>query len=1253
MHPPDFSPFRWSCRVHDTHLFQVFLIAFWSVWIGLAQPVWAGCACSEVAVNGSGSSSLLSVDPNSGAMTLSQTDVTLPAYPGFNLTRQYNSTQNEYGMFGFGWRTPWINNLLNVSGNIAVNIGGSRETFILTNDYWNTSHSMQLSFPTASEIVVNGGLRGTWCFGVTNLACTKYVDAYGNPYVFDTTVTNLLTGSEGGTNIYQNLFLINRITFPDSREMSFIYTSNICTQIISQDGHTNDYTYTDRLLTGVSRDNGMALDYGYHTITENGIAKGWLTNIVYANGAEVSIAYNGEFDTTNHLRVVEVDGPHGYVHSYGYETLTNCGCSLKTTLTDSRNNTTIYVTEGVKRRIVTNALGFASTQVSSNGVIVSMTDYRGNTEYRAYDWNSTNISSRMNVICVTNTLGKAWKYGYENNLRSISISPIWQTNRFVYDTYGHLLEITNALGQRTANMIYTTNGLLSSSADGRGNVTHYAYSTEGLMTNVVDALTNSWQQKYDSSGNRVSAIDPLGNVINIVYNRLNKPSSITNALGNVAKFFYDEMASLTNATDALGNVVSFSYDQLQRKTKIRDALGNETKFSYDPESNLAILSNAMGYAYSYAYDPLNHLKTAVYPDTSRETYVHDANGNVIGLTNRAGLVISAEYDEGNRLTSKTWQGVTNVVFNHTYDDADRLLTIVQMKGGVVESAITNTWDEANRLSNQVQGTYTVRYGYDINSSVTNVLYPCGLNVRYTYDALNRLSAVHDSTNALAASTHEFDSAGRPTKFSMENGTETVCAWDAAGRMTNIALRVATTPTNVFWSAAYGYDSVGNRTWVKNRNGRGDVYQYDGNYQITGVKYDVDNPTDGYTSATNPSRTVTYNLDALGNRTSVVENGNSTSYSINNLNQYVSVAGTNLTYDARGNLTGDGTWTFEYDHEDHLVGASKSGTSVCYSYDGFGRRTVKTINGVSTYYIYDAANLIEERDGSGTLLAKYVYAGGIDRPLKVVKGANTYYFQQDALGNVTMLVSASGQAVEQYTYDVFGQPSIMDGSGNTLNTASTPFLFTGREYDSEIGLYHYRARAYSPKLGRFLQADPIGLSSGDANLYRYCLNNPVFGIDPSGTSANKCCTSGSWNGHIDYKIGSLILGWGRFTGTLTCTSGDVGRVTIAGHVNGVGFSVGYISGTASINVNNVKGVSKLVGQVGGFWVADVQYGYLNAKAGAASATISASGSAFNAVRIEGSGPGIEGSLGVDDLLEKPTPGVGGGLAFYGYTITSAQ
>jgi RHS repeat-associated protein len=90
-------------------------------------------------------------------------------------------------------------------------------------------------------------------------------------------------------------------------------------------------------------------------------------------------------------------------------------------------------------------------------------------------------------------------------------------------------------------------------------------------------------------------------------------------------------------------------------------------------------------------------------------------------------------------------------------------------------------------------------------------------------------------------------------------------------------------------------------------------------------------------------------------------------------------------------------------------------------------------------------------------------------------------------------------VERYEYDVYGEPEFYDGSYNAITESAigNPYLFTSRRYDPESGNYYYRARIYSPALGRFLSLDPLGYEAGDANLYRYVFNNPVNFTDPTG------------------------------------------------------------------------------------------------------------------------------------------------------------
>lgn len=108
--------------------------------------------------------------------------------------------------------------------------------------------------------------------------------------------------------------------------------------------------------------------------------------------------------------------------------------------------------------------------------------------------------------------------------------------------------------------------------------------------------------------------------------------------------------------------------------------------------------------------------------------------------------------------------------------------------------------------------------------------------------------------------------------------------------------------------------------------------------------------------------------------------------------------------------------------------------------------------------------------------------------------NSYLYEADGLGSITSLTNTTGAVSQAYNYDSFGKTTVL-----TPNSIGDSFRYTAREFDSETGLYYYRARYYLPELGRFLSEDPIGFDQGP-NLYKYVGNNPATFVDPSGMQA---------------------------------------------------------------------------------------------------------------------------------------------------------
>lgn len=114
---------------------------------------------------------------------------------------------------------------------------------------------------------------------------------------------------------------------------------------------------------------------------------------------------------------------------------------------------------------------------------------------------------------------------------------------------------------------------------------------------------------------------------------------------------------------------------------------------------------------------------------------------------------------------------------------------------------------------------------------------------------------------------------------------------------------------------------------------------------------------------------------------------------------------------------------------------------------------------------------------------------------------TYLFRKNVQGDVTHIYTESGTLVGQYTYDAWGNCAILqDTNGSaTLN----PFRYRGYYFDKENDLYYLQSRYYDPETCRFVNADDISYldpeTIGGLNLYAYCGNNPVMGVDPEGTA----------------------------------------------------------------------------------------------------------------------------------------------------------
>ncbi len=474
---------------------------------------------------------------------------------------------------------------------------------------------------------------------------------------------------------------------------------------------------------------------------------------------------------------------------------------------------------------------------------------------------------------------------------------------------------------------------------------------------------------------------------------------------------------------------------------------------------------------------------------------------------------------------------------YTYD-VDRALRTLTRPDSV---AITYVYDSAGRVQSKTIPQGTLSLSYDpVTGYLATATAPGGEMTTYSYDGFLK-TGVTWSNPVPGTLSLGFDNNFRMTSQTV-NGTALAFGYDLDGLLTGAgALTLTPDPQNGRLSGT----TLGSMTDTYGYDPNGAFASYTAKYSGTTL-YSESVVRDAVGRITQKTETVqgtthvwVYTFDPAGRLTDVTKDGSFFShYADDNRTTYQNTGGTvHPTYDAQDRLSTYGTATYGYTANGELtsktVGAQvtnytydplgnllhvgpPSGSAIDYVVDGENRRVGKEVGGtLSAGYLYqDALNVVAQLDGSGNLVARYVFGSKPNLPDYYTNSSGTFRIISDHLGSPRLIVNAStGSVVEEIDYDEFGVVT------NDTSPGLTPFGFAGGLYDKDTGLVRFGVRDYDASVGRWMSKDPTRFVGG-MNLYGYVVNDPVNRRDPKGFD---CSTPGFPNGLLpaSFTAGKLV------------------------------------------------------------------------------------------------------------------------------------
>jgi RHS repeat-associated protein len=774
---------------------------------------------------------------------------------------------------------------------------------------------------------------------------------------------------------------------------------------------------------------------------------------------------------------------------------------------------------------------------NGQGQVTSRTDPAGRQTAYAYAANGIDlVEARQTSSGVNDLLGTFANYTALHQPQTVT-DAAGQTTTLTYNAFAQVLTSTNARSETTA-LVYDVNHRLDTvTAPMTGAVTTYTYDSEGRVRTVTQPDGYAVTTDYDAFDRPTRVTYPDATTERSTYNRLDL-AALTDRPGRTTRYFHDPLRRLIATHDPAGRTIAQQWCTCGSLEKIIDANGHATTWERDVQARTTREVRADGTtATQYVYESTtNRVKTVTDPKAQVTTYTYHLDDSVqqVVYTNAiiATASVSYTYDpayarlatmvDGTGTTAYTYHPpgglgatqvasvdgpLTNDTITYAYDELGRVES-----RAINAVAATLAYDSLGRLTTETNVLGTFGYGYDgVTARVASVEYPNGQTSSYSYlgnTGDRRLQTIHHhrpDNSTLSKFDYTYDAVGNILTWRQQadSGVPTVYqfGYDAADQLT-AATDQTTDPTpTVLKRFAYAYDRAGNRTseqiddavtstshdalnrLASQQSGGGLVFNGTVSepalVTIQGQSVTVDATNHFSGSVPAPSGTTTIAIaatDGSGNQSTAAYEVDQTS------------ASKTLTYDANGNLTADGTRTFEWDARNQLVAVNLGAHRSEFTYDGAQRRVqmVEKENGLTLSDIkavWCDTEICEERTSDGSTVTRRASSSG-----EQIAGQSRF-FSKDHLGSVREVSDATGGVLSRYDFDPWGRRSVT--SGSDLTTVG----FTGhRAHSSGLALSLYRG--YDAELGRWVSQDPIGLQGG-TNLLAYAGGRPVSNTDPLG------------------------------------------------------------------------------------------------------------------------------------------------------------